>query len=499
MNRRYSCARLFVVLLLAVPVGKGAESPARATAAKEPLPSRSSKFPFAREAVRNPNICPVCGKPWGLQDTENPHAECLKKVLPEKFPVVCPSCGLTLLVQKRLTRFHADEIDHDLCPHPPGNNRPLTEIIICPRCGLSGTEELFRKGLTPEQKEWVKNNLTPQTQASIARLLSAKLVGIRVSPQESWKAFQDMDSGTKQDQVLEESVPEVLRCTNALAFAERFEGENVAFLARLSWLTAWAYRREVAGPLSGGDIANSLRRLQSFLNKTFPLGYFAPEKRVEALVAAYPDDKTHSMLERQLMLLIMAGDYQRLGYTQWAADCLNACLRNAQDASLWRPDSNNPSGTALQRKTLIQEANARLEASGRERYFLLKAADLLQAALEENLQRNGNLYAPTETPAMIYLVGEFRRRGGEFGRAYTWLEGAMKLQSLQEQGGAEIFAAGQIELLQAALQGKPIPPNPRIAVDAPLIERLATFVRENLPAAPSPVEETLPPAASPVR
>ncbi|MHC4886472.1 MAG: hypothetical protein ACYTGH_15460, partial [Planctomycetota bacterium] len=66
------------------------------------------KFPYHKQAAKNPNLCPVCGKSWNIsikdhdkkKPLQDPHEKCFLVTNPEKERVNCPSCGLKLQINK---------------------------------------------------------------------------------------------------------------------------------------------------------------------------------------------------------------------------------------------------------------------------------------------------------------------------------------------------------------------------------------------------------------
>ena len=62
-------------------------------------------------------------------------------------PWNCPVCGHKVNIPLESNRY--EDADADLCPHPKGKIRFMSEIVICPRCGFSAFQADFRAQQTP--------------------------------------------------------------------------------------------------------------------------------------------------------------------------------------------------------------------------------------------------------------------------------------------------------------------------------------------------------------
>ncbi|GEM_PF-3343295 len=466
--------RLHRILTSLTVLTLGVALPCRAGEQTRPAPTR----PGAR------------GLPPGMEaritvDGEEVSPEDMERRLPKRIRVRCPVCDLALMVRPRSLRFSASESDRDLCPHPTGAKSPVSELIVCPRCGFSGTERQHARGLSDERAQWVRTHLTPRTQRAIRDLLTRKLTRLQLQPDELWKIFRDDTQENAEDQVLEELVPDTIRSANALAFAERFYPESYAVRARLTWLTAWSHRRVVAAPIPADFLMRALRRIQTHLDEASAYAP-APKDRVNELASMFQDSERFGLVDRQVIRLMMAGDYERLGYLDWAAASLQRCRNSARNDQGWEEairegtdaGANPPEQAVMQqRNEIIRLASQRLESNREEARLLGEAAELLRKALRQELE-TGEVYPPKHIPAMVYLVGEFERRAGRPGRAYAWLDAASELHPPGDHIGVEIFALDQISALRTALGDDPIPPNPQMGDDGPMLQALAARLRE---------------------
>lgn len=450
----------------------------------------STTFPFAAEAKQNPNLCPVCGQSWDKVDA---HRACLKRFSPATRPVTCPSCQLVLHITEERPRARSWQIDRDMCSHAHIGTRAPSQLAVCPRCGFAAGKSFFDKpasALTAAQREWIHKNLTPRTHAALISILGILNPDMQPSPDEAYKVF-DRNAGRRlqtgfeklAEEIVEHQVPDDLRCENALLFAHEFYlEENPLVVANLAWLTAWSMRREVCGPINHAVLVKGVQRIHAHLGRGYQL-HVPPNERVNQLGEMYRDQTTYSLFDRQVMLLLMAGDYQRLGYRQWALDCLKACLEATESDELWRaaeestsPAERNaranltPQQQALVRPALARVVRYRISAANREATYLKDAARFLRRALEQ--QRD---IPPVDVPTYVYLVGEFERRAGNLPRAYAWLEAASALRPPQEARGAEIWAQDQLAVTRTSLSytgSQQVPANPKADADVPLLQGL---------------------------
>jgi hypothetical protein len=250
----------------------------------------------------------------------------------------------------------------------------------------------------------------------------------------------------------EEQVPDEIRAENAFLYAQEFHKDQIAYQARLAWLAAWAYRRSVAAPVTGPYLMAYVDSLNRKLADTEAGELLEPEKRVAQLVEEYKKTDRYSQLERQILLIMMGGDYQRLGYHSWAIQCLKAALQSIRNDSLWSkadhalPQRREKTATALTakqflelRQSLAAHCQLRLTANTLERQFLQIAAKQIRRGLASNA------YEKRAWPAMVYLVGEFERRLGNLPRAARWFQTANEMPLPTSEQGVEIWAQEQLK------------------------------------------------------
>lgn len=437
-------------------------------------------FPFEKEAMKNPNICPVCGKSWDMVDGKNIHSKCLEKLLPPKLEIRCGSCGQLLQTrQKNNVRYRSDIMDRDLCAHPPGSQQPVSDLVICPKCGYSGTIENHKQRITPEQKSWVLNNLTPMIQREILGLLHLDVSKLNLTRENAYKVFIDPlalnnTSAIGGDMIIETQVPEFLRTKNALLFAEKFYPEDYVLIARYSWLTAWAYRRIVCEQMTESSMLGSVKNILASLQKKFPVAP-TPENRVNEMVVMYKDNTLYPLLDRQVMLIMMSGDYLRLGFRSWANDCLKSVLETVKSDSSWADLIGvvGKENVAFQRSALSKNTERRLYAIKMEGEFLKNAAENLRKALIMQLKGKA-FFSIDEIPSNVYLVGEFERRLQNYGRAYAWLSAAVEMRLPEQKAGIEIWAGEQMTSIESSTGTKPV--NPMAKMDDGILKALSGIV-----------------------
>jgi hypothetical protein len=486
-------ASLAVLLLLlgesTAPAGEP-ETPGIASERSDSEP-RISSLPYAEQARRDPNICPVCGRSWN----KDVHEACFERFEAKRLPVTCPSCDLQFFVEEKLTRIRAEEIDSDLCTHPGHGLRITDELTICPRCGFATVRAAFTQTehrLSTQQQEWVDIHLTTRTQKALLQLLGNIKPEARPEPETAYQIFDitasadredNLPDGSERDEsvIIETLVPDTLRCENALIFARAHLSKRLT--ARMAWLTAWAYRREVAAPIPETLLIGSVQRVNQHLEDSLPL-MAPPKERVNRLVELYGERSKHPLEDRQVMLLMMAGDYQRLGQSAWARSCLEAVRDAARSDALWSEAGKaqeepsrtwDPAKLASLRQSLEAQALIRMEAARREKRYLLEAAKYLRQALRRES------FAPRRLPNHVYLVGEFERRAEHLERAFYWLAAAEAMPKHPEATGlAEVFAGDQLNLVRQSLglsAEAPPPPNPHDAEDRALLKELGDRVK----------------------
>ncbi len=440
---------------------------------------KKNYFPFEKEAMKNPNICPVCGKSWDMVDGKNIHVNCLKKLLPPKIEIRCGSCGQYLSTRIKNITYKAELMDKDFCPHPHGPNRPVSNLVICPKCGYSDTIANHKKRLSMKQRAWVLNTLAPVTQREILRLLHLDIKKLNITEHNAYKIFIDPTvTGSQQksgrELIIESEVPEFIRTVNALKFAEKFYPTNFPILARDSWYAAWAYRKIVVQPMTNSELMDSVNRIMDILEKKFPIPP-DPEARVNELVVLYKDSTLYPLIDRQVMLILMSGDYLRLGFRSWAKDCLSSVVNTVKNDSAWAKlkAKIGDKKVKMQRAILRKNAKERMFAIDKEGVYLKKSAEYLRKALIVHIKTK-KVFKIDEIPANVYLIGEFEKRLEHYGRAYFWLKAASKMQLPNKKSGAEIWAMGELDSIRSAVGNNPI--NPSSKTDNAILSTLAKMV-----------------------
>ncbi|MBN1257675.1 MAG: hypothetical protein JXA52_08220 [Planctomycetes bacterium] len=476
---------IILILPMAQPLLAGESAPGQEQSSASSLPHQ----PMVGKKGENPNLCPICGKSW---DTGS-HAECLQKILPKETEVVCPSCLLEFYVEEPKA---LGDTDRDLCPHTTGTAGASGEIYICPRCGFAYLSQFFltsgseQKLILPtEQRKWIRENLTPRIYQAIRSALGNIKKEYQPKDEELYTLFNDttyIPQGLKNqhfanEHIVERQVPDSLRCENALLYAKQFYRDEPMLCARMAQLAAWSYRRMVSDPPVKVRLMKSLQHIEKSLAKELPENA-TQKQNVDQMWAMFENQDEFNIIDREFLLIMIAGKYLRLGTRAWAKECITRCLKDVDDDQLWSPVAiiaavkpgtatpPTPQEIQLARVEILQLASPLPEAIEKEAVYLQEAAGFLRAALARDK-------IPVQIlPAHIYLVGEFERRSSNFARAHAWLELAAKMDTGKLTPGAEIWAAEQLELVNdslAHLGHAEIPANPMAAEDTPLLQSLA--------------------------
>ncbi len=452
MHPTFATVWLFLLLLLPVGVNASAEEAPAPNQAEAPLPRIT---PQPRKELPFKKI------------TEERYRELTS--IPSR-PHRCPICRY--MVEIPLAEPEWTEYDADLCPHPEGRVTFYTPIVLCPNCGFSAYREDFTKAQSATVVRWVETELRGPTRATLHQIF-----GLKVPIGE-----EDLVSLFRQ-----EDLPDILRCENALAYYKRFGDEDDPLrMAKVTWTTAWAHRRLLSGPIEAAALLPHVQPTQKKVNRRLPPNADTAI-RADHLGRLYESSTRLDPVERLIVLLFLAGDYARLGAPDWASQCLE---KIKAEAGAIPPDAkHDPWISTVDTKTEDPVLAARMKRQAflnlastfnlnlqREQELLQEAAELVR----ESLRRKR--IALEEVPAMIYLVGEFERRCGQFTRARTWYDYASILRSPRR--GAEIWAGHQIDFMEEYMKDIGLagyPADPKAVADRSLLEALAAAIRTAYP------------------
>lgn len=378
-------------------------------------------------------------------------------------------------MEKKRWQLSSSDTDADLCPHPTGKIRFHADIPICLHCGFAAYQTDFMKPQDPAIKSWVQKVLTPNMQKAERQLL-----GIGGNLQMSNASFVDLFK--------QEDIPDVVRCHHALSYYITMKAP-VEIRAKLAWLTAWAYRRELSGTVDGPYMMPSIQRVLRAIDEQRTSAKDM-EKRITILAEMFekkrPNGKYYyPCIDRQSIRILLAGAYNRVGLTSWAQVCLKQVAESARN----RGDSpeNDPwqeavSGRLNDKKkeadaicqVIERIANVRLSQLEREQNFLGMAATLLRESLRQGVYSSN----PEAIPSRMYLIGEFERRQERFLAAQLWLEAAKGL--IGDNAGVELNAPGQLAVMKdyiGRLGLEKHPDDPRVATDRLLVTALIRQVQ----------------------
>lgn len=408
-------------------------------------------------------------------------------------PWNCPVCGHKVNIPLESIRY--EDADADLCPHPKGKIRFMSEIVICPRCGFSAFQADFRAQQTPANIAWVKSNLQPGMQQALRNLLGPE---VKVTPEQLLEVFSDQNN-----------IPDTLRTMNAYAyylkrFNDKDPGVPAAGLARVAWMAAWAHRREVSSSVRAGPLLEPIRRISAVLQKETEDSTDL-EKNIRTLTRLYADKDRFDIFELQIIRLYQAGYYSRLGLNFWARAVLEQINQEAnrqyadQANDPWlraRAFQDIPPASKLQfiseaRQALDRETKIRGECLDKELMFLDYAITLIIQGMAQEQ------FPVEDIPTLVYLVGEFDRRRENFSRSLIWLDAARQMQEANAPMRLEGLAPVQIDLLKRYVQDRSLtpPPAPQAETDWQMLQVLAKKVqdfRASNPEKPATPEATPP-------
>ncbi len=438
-----------------------------------------------------PDICPVCGKTrtecnkigikYHKLIKQGRYAEAkalhvcpvqtdLGKV--KSRPVFCPICRHKTNVPLLSSRQKHMDMDADRCPHPTGGQiKFFADIVICPRCGFSAYHEHFVKPQTPATRAWVKTELAPHIRKIERHLIGAKLKRIRMSDNAIVDIFD------------QETMPDTVRCENALAFYIRIKA-HPTWLVKLALQCAWAYRRQVCAPLFGAYQAQSVRRIMKSMERA-ELKSMDLQKRISTLAGMYQEKSRFTYLDRQVIRLILAGYYDRMGLTGWARTCLKRINRTATTRVNTGSDPwlQGIEGTMAKRQATAEKLRAEIAALAkirlgyleREMEYLNLASNLIRKGMANNAWNK----VPQSIPAYIYYAGECERRMEHFTRARIWLNTAKKT-IIASSAGMELFAPKQLDIMRDYMRKlgmKSFPADPRARADLRLVSQAARTIQ----------------------
>lgn len=439
---------------------------------------RSKCYEQSMEAKNNPatskfKICPV------YQETF---------LVGESRPYNCPICASKVNLPLRNQRY--ENSDADLCPHPNGNIRYMPEISTCARCGFSAFQKDFLTRQNPAIIAWVKTNLQAGMTTALHNILGRE---VKIDSENLIALFS-----------LQKEIPDTMRCVNAYAiYNERMRlGDrevNAAGLARMAWLTAWAHRRAISEPFGEGVLLDSARKVLSAIQKA-EIAENEQEEGIRLLTELYRNTDRFDIMERQIMRIVQAGYYNRLGLNFWADGVLRQVEKELEKkyanpgSDPWQKISlaKDLSGAEkeelvqLARKALRNAVSVRLQCLTMEQKYLAYAVNLLAEALSKNL------YPAEETPTYFYLVGEFERRRENHARSLFWLQAAEQIAGTEIK--LEHCAPIQIDLLKRYVRDRAITPvaNPFAQKDRQLASGLALRVKQAQTQALLPKKENTP-------
>ncbi|MBP5233672.1 MAG: DUF2225 domain-containing protein, partial [Planctomycetes bacterium] len=455
-----------LVLVMALLVGIAGAADKKAPAGKTPpgfklppaevvMPKPGETLPPLGQAFKktHKNLCPSCGRDRSLCYAESMKA---KKTGQGKVcdvyrddyvsgaprPVACPVCRHMVNLPQRNQRY--EHTDSDLCPHPDGNVRFMSELATCPKCGYSAFRGDFFAAAAPV-RAWVQQNLQPHMAATLHQILGRETKITDAQLVELFSAQKD--------------IPDTLRCKNAFAiYSERLrQGDkkiSTGALARMAWMTAWAHRRAISEPFGEGILLEGARRVLAAIKKA-EVNEDQQEEGIRLLTGLYRDKEHYDIVERQIMRLIQAGYYNRLGLNFWAEGVLRQVVAEVgkkysdPGADPWQKvravadlkGAEREKAIALAKNALTNAANVRLMCLKGELEYLGYAIDLIVKGMEKRE------IPALEVPTYFYLVGDFERRRENHSRALFWLQAAAQLCGSGEVR-LEHCAPEQIDLMK---------------------------------------------------
>jgi len=399
-------------------------------------------------------------------------------------PGLCPVCRYKVDIPLENHKRHNLDMDADLCPHPRGGEiKFYARIPLCPRCGFAAYTEHFEKPLAPDLRAWVHEHLTPNVRQAQRQLFGLRLEKLQMTDADLVGLFN------------QETLPDVVRCENALEFYAHIQA-HPSWRIRLATQCAWAYRREVCGPLHSASQMSSVRRVLNALERAGGMQQDMQE-RIVTLAGFYDEKQRFTYFDRQVIRLVLAGYYDRMGLTGWARTCLQqieqSASRNcAADTDPWlegtQGSMNDRVTEAGRRKAeMIITAQTRLQQLEREMNYL----DLSVQQTREALQQGVWQQSPDKISSFVYLVGEHERRLERFTRAKLWLENA-KRTIVAASSGPELYAPHQVAVMEDYMQRlglKAYQNDPQTSADTAMLSgllRTVQLARATTTPAPAP-------------
>lgn len=369
------------------------------------MAERIFKTPFEQLKVDESKAarCPVCGEPlWKHSEPDfvcKPPAGTLPRAIERQ--AVCPVCGLKFQARLPTLAPAGAEVDTDFCRHPVGRDVVVGSVWLCMRCGYAAHYERFNKPVDAATRQFALNELKSRTLADIRALLRL--------PE---KDTADLTFLAQLD------VPDVLKYRNAAMLLERAApstdstGRGPVERARFYMEAAHAARRAVNARIEAAFLTGGLLLVDRALASDMPGAQLPLAARVERLEQALA---AGSIAGRQMqpdteycVNLVLAGLHDRQGDAAQAA----ACLRSAQ-ATIPLIPGLTPTKSSL----LAADVARRLGYLEAEAAFANSAVAALLAGMS-----GGAVAEPAAFLAYGYLVAEYHRRLGAFGKARAWFE-----------------------------------------------------------------------------
>lgn len=370
--------------------------------------------------------------------------------------VPCPSCGHEVEipeVDKLMRRpaggdaaepvweMHRESVDSDLCPHPgKGKVRFQADIAVCPSCGFAAKAGDFALPLPRRLIAWIDSELKPNL-----RETQKKIIGARSATMSDAEIIEFFSN--------QADIPDAIRLEHARVFHEA-NGAAQALQAEMSWLAAWAARRELASPPKGAFLARRAENVAAEMAKSAQhrSGVTGEVEILRRLVAKNRSGKDRlEPGERWAARMMLAGRLVRLGRYQEAEkelsrlylDAHERFLRSDQDP-LWQYTSSKASrlhrADELERfrADIETETMVRIELVRAELRNLLRAVDHIREAImlgEFDGDRENALFH-------AYLAGDFLRRGDHLPLAAEWFRNIVII----EPAGTRLRAASEARL-----------------------------------------------------
>lgn len=376
--------------------------------------------------------------------------------------VPCPACDYAVAVPEadRLMRkpagggeaprwrMHAAFRDADLCPHPgPNKISYQADIIVCPSCGYAAPVDVFSGTLEPRARSWVSATFT-----DTLRDVEKKLLGRR-------------SGEMTEDEIIaffnrQQEIPDTIRTEHA-RIRTLARKDPALERAEITWLAAWAARRETASAPKGEFLSRRTSSVNAALANVQRTREGLPG---EAEAIRHLLGKTRAGKERlgpgdtiaaRLMLTCLQVRLGHIADAEKGLADLHQYLRNRFSRPDQDPLWSVTAGTRMtpnQRQAELndirgeceREVYVRLELVRRERELLREAVVLIREAV-----LSGELDGRREeTLFYAYLAGEFLRRSGDLPLAAEWFKLVLSLAPEK----TPVETAAQLQLAQVREQ-----------------------------------------------